>query len=103
MNAYRKDFDETKYMSFLIKNELLEKYNEIWEKVKNSIEKEFVSELIYNEKYLKAKMKMYNGKTNTNFHHFSQVFLEECKYVSKEKEIPVYIINDTEISFDFER
>ena len=29
MNAYRKDFDETKYMSFLIKNELLEKYNEI--------------------------------------------------------------------------
>ena len=48
-------------------------------------------------------MKMYNGKTNTNFHHFSQVFLEECKYVSKEKEIPVYIINDTEISFDFER
>ena len=33
MTAYRKDFDETKYMSFLIKNdELLEKYNKIWEK-----------------------------------------------------------------------
>ena len=30
MSAYRKDFDKTKYMSFLIKNdELLEKYNEI--------------------------------------------------------------------------
>ena len=30
MSAYRKDFDETKYMSFLIKHdELLEKYNEI--------------------------------------------------------------------------
>ena len=30
MSAYRKDFDETKYMSFLIKlDELLEKYNEI--------------------------------------------------------------------------
>ena len=38
MSACRRDFDETKYMSFLIKNdELLEKYNEIWEKVKNSI------------------------------------------------------------------
>ena len=33
MTAYRKDFDETKYMSFLIKNdELLEKYNKIWKK-----------------------------------------------------------------------
>ena len=45
MSAYRRDFDETKYMSFLIKDdELLEKYNEIWEKVKNSIKKEFDSE-----------------------------------------------------------
>ena len=31
MTVYRKDFDETKYISFLVKdNELLEKYNEIW-------------------------------------------------------------------------
>ena len=38
MSECRRDFDETKYMSFLIKdNELLEKYNKIWEKVKNSI------------------------------------------------------------------
>ena len=34
-SAYRKDFDETKYISFLIKDdELLEKYNEIWEKIR---------------------------------------------------------------------
>ena len=32
MGAYRRDFDETKYMTFLIKDELLEKYNEIWKK-----------------------------------------------------------------------
>ena len=33
MNAYRKDFDETKYTFFFRKDdELLEKYNEIWEK-----------------------------------------------------------------------
>ena len=40
MNAYRRDFDETKYISFLIKDdELLEKYNKIWEKVENIIKK----------------------------------------------------------------
>ena len=45
MSAYRRDLDETKYMSFLVKdNQLLEKYNEIWEKVSNSIKKEFDSE-----------------------------------------------------------
>ena len=69
-SAYRKDFDETKYMSFLIKDEeLLEKYNEIWEKVKNIIKKEFENEPVYNEKYLKAKIKSYNGKIKTNFYN----------------------------------
>ena len=43
MNAYRKDFGESKSMSFLIKDyDLLEKYNKIWEK---AIKKEFDSEL----------------------------------------------------------
>ena len=40
MIAYRRDFDEIIYMSFLIKEDLLlGKYDEIWEKVKNSIKK----------------------------------------------------------------
>ena len=57
------------YISFLTKDdELLQKYNGIWEKVKNSLIKEFVSELVYNKKYLKGKRKSYNGKINTNFH-----------------------------------
>ena len=66
-------------------------------------------------KYLKAKIKSYNGKININFHnnkiskegsqftcssvilidsvfitdknYYLQVFLEECKYVVKEKKI----------------
>ena len=68
MSAYRKNFNETKYMSFSIKDDkLLEKYNEIWEKVKNIIRKEFDSEAVYNEKYLKARIKSYKGKFNTNF------------------------------------
>ena len=38
MSTYRGDFDESKYISLLIKDdELLEKYNEIWENVRNSI------------------------------------------------------------------
>ena len=44
MNAYRKDFDKTKCMSFLIKDEnLLEKYNEIWKKSTILSKKEFDS------------------------------------------------------------
>ena len=70
MSAYRRDLDETKYLFFLIKNnELLEKYNKFWEIVKNSIKKEFYSEPIYKEKYLKAKIKSYNGKINTDLHN----------------------------------
>ena len=99
--------------------ELLEKYNEIWEKVKNIIKKEFDSEPVYNEKYLIAKIKFYNGKINTNFHnnkipkegsqfrasknYYPQVFLEECKYIITEKKIPKYIIDDIEISSDSDR
>ena len=61
MSAYRRDFDKTKYIIFLRKDdEFLEKYNEICEKVKNSTKKKFDSEPVYNEKYLKDKVKSYN-------------------------------------------
>ena len=61
MSAYTRDFDKTKCMSFLIKNKkLLEKYNEIWKKVSNIIERNFESRPVYNEKYLKTKIKSYN-------------------------------------------
>ena len=100
-------------------------------KVKNIIKKEFDSEPVYNEKYLKAKIKSFNAKMNTNFHknkirkegspficlsvtlinsafrigknYYPQVFLEECKYVVKEKEIPKYIIDNIEISSDSDK
>ena len=40
MFAYRRNFDETKYVPFLITvDELLEKYNKTWEKVRNSTKK----------------------------------------------------------------
>ena len=68
MSAYRKDFNETKFISFLIKDDQwLERYNENWEKVKNSLKKEFNSEPVYNKKYLKGKIKSNNGKISKNF------------------------------------
>ena len=70
MSAYRREFDETKYMSFLMNDEeLFEKYNKTWEKVKNSLKKDFDSEPVYNKKYLKAKIKSYEGKLNTVFYN----------------------------------
>ena len=42
ISRYRKDFDETKYISFLVKI-LLVKYNEIWgKKVKSVIKKDLM-------------------------------------------------------------
>ena len=80
MSAQRRDFNET-LICFLIKDgELLEKYNEIWEKVKNSTEKEFDSEPVYNEKYLEAEIKSYNGKINTNFHN-NKIPKEGSKFI----------------------
>ena len=57
MTACRRDFDETKYVSFLIKDDkLVGKCNEIWDKVSCTIEKEFDSSLVYNKKYVRGKI-----------------------------------------------
>ena len=39
----------------------------------------------------------------TGKNYYSQVSLEECKYVVKEKKIPKYITDDTEMSSDSDR
>ena len=50
-SAYVKSYDgQTKWMYFLIEDdELLEKYNTIWDKVSADIKKEFDSEPVYNK------------------------------------------------------
>ena len=84
---------------------------------------------VYNKKYLKARIKSYNGKVNTNFHnhkipkedsqfvcllvilinsvfktdknYYPQIFLEECKCVTKKKKMKKmtkYITDDVGIS-----
>ena len=45
-SGYVKRFDETKFMSFLVKDyELLQKYNKIWDKVSNIIKKDLIVNL----------------------------------------------------------
>ena len=52
-----KSYDgRTKWMYFLIEdNDLLEKYNTVWDKVSADIKEEFDSEPVYNKSYLKPK------------------------------------------------
>ena len=46
---------------------------------------------------------MFDSVFRTGKNYYPQVFLEECKYVVKEKKIPKYIIDDIEISSDTDR
>ena len=96
-------------MSFLIKNnEVWEKYDKIWDAVKNKLGIKFHSQPVYEYKYLKAKVKEFNGVIKKNFlgndmpkenmhytciacitidsvlkigkKNHTQVYLQECKY-----------------------
>ena len=98
-------------MYFLSKNdELLEKYNNIWDKVSADIKKEFDSEPVFNKKFLKTKIK-FHGDEVTDFYdkeipkidsnhvclavtsldsafkkdenYYPQVFLKVCKHIKK--------------------
>ena len=62
MNGYIKYFEYgTPKISFLIKDEEVgEKYEQIWDVVKNKLKTKFHSEPIYEYKYLKTKVKEYN-------------------------------------------
>lgn len=67
-NTYRSDSDQTKYIYFLINsNKLPEKYNGFWDKFSNIIKRGFDGEPVYNDEYLKMKIKSYEGKLDTNF------------------------------------
>ena len=61
MNAYNKYLDtNSKYMNLLIHDmEILKKYNEIWNRIKNVFKKEFDSEPVHNNKYIKTKISLF--------------------------------------------
>ena len=107
-------------MSFLIKDdEVWEKYEQIWDVIKNKLGIKFHSEPVYEYRYLKAKVREFDGVIKTNFlgndvpkenmhytciacitidsvmkmdeKYFSQVYLEECKYKIKKIQMSRFI------------
>ena len=130
MNGYIKYFENAgKNMSFLIKNsKVWEKYEEIWNVIKNKLNIKFHSQPIYENKYLKVKVKEFDGNIKTNFlgnnlpkentyntciacitidsiikmnkKNYPQIYLEVCKYKVKKIHTPRFI--NTELETDSE-
>ena len=116
MSGYIKYFRKSgKNMSFFIKDdEVLNKYNKIWDVIKNILSIKFDSLPVYDLRYLKTKVREYDGKIKTNVlgngvsnkntqytciccitidsvlriekKNYLQDYLEECKYRVKKCE-----------------
>ena len=104
-------------MSFVIKDDdVLDKYNEIWDKIRETLNINFHSMPVYDEKYIKAKVREFNGGVKTDVKipkesmdytciacitidsvmkmekkNNPQVYLEDCKYKSKKMKINKFI------------
>ena len=52
----------------MVKNDnVLEKYNKIWDKIKEKLNIKFRSMPVYDEKYIKAKVREFDSVNKTNF------------------------------------
>ena len=70
MTGYAKKFNENATMSFRANNkQLLKNYNKIWEKVEKLLRIDFESKPVYgdDDKYIKAKIKIYCGSVISSF------------------------------------
>ena len=55
-------------MSFMVKDDsVLNKYNEIWDRIKEKLNIKFHSKPVYDETYMKAKVREFDNKIKTNF------------------------------------
>ena len=102
--------------------EVLNKYNKIWDKIKDSFGKRLDSEPVYNDKYIKTKISLYSINfydnkmliekkryiclfvilldsifANLHKEYYSQIFLKECKYTVKNKKIMNNINEELEL------
>ena len=68
MSGYIKYFENcSENMSFLIKDdEMWDKYDKIWDVIKNKLGIKFHSKPVYESRYLKAKVREFNGVIKTN-------------------------------------
>ena len=115
MNGYIKYFDEGgKYMSFVTDDEkVCDKYNEIWEIIRNLLKIDFTVNPVRDDIYLVAKLKIFNKINKTTFANntipmeknnyicipaididsvlkvdkrlYPQAYLKQCKYKLKKK------------------
>ena len=69
MNGYIKYFDDAgKNMSFVTDDEkVYEKYNEIWEVIRNLLKIDFTVNHVRDDTYLVAKLKIFNKINKTTF------------------------------------
>ena len=121
MMGYIKYFENgVKNMSFMIKDDsVLNKYNENWDNIKEKLSIKFHSKPIYDQTFIKAKVREVDGKIKTNFldddvpkdnMHYTciayvtidcvmrmdkknhpQVYSEECKYKVKKIQLSRFI------------
>ena len=116
-------------MSFLIKDDKVrEKYKEIQKVIKSKLGIKFHSEPIYEQKYINAKVREFDGVIKTNFlgngvpkenmhytciacltidsvmkmnkKNYPQVYLEECKYKIKKIQMSRFINAELESNSD---
>ena len=130
MSGYTKYIDEGgKNMSFKIEDEsVYSRYTEIWNKIKKTLTIRFHSQLIYDDKYIKTKVKAFHGLINTVFSNnkipkernhyiciaaictdsilkvynknYPQVYLEQCKYRKKKRKLVDFIDAEVYLSSD---
>ena len=130
MSGYIKHFDNGgKSMSFKIEDESVHlKYTEIWNKIKKSLNTRFHSQSIFDDKYIKTKVKTFSSKINTLFSgneipkgrnhyiciaaicidsvlkvdkkNYPQVYLEQCKYKIKRRNPVDFIDAEVDLSSD---
>ena len=129
MIGYLKEFDDSMTMPLKVDdNKLFKKYCRIWRTISGLLGIEFDSEPVYRDtdSYIKAKVKMYDNRVNTNFQskkvpkgdasckflslimldfivkvekkYYPQVFLEECKYVKIKNKMVNYINDGIDIT-----
>ena len=82
MSAYRRDLDKTNDLSFLIKyKKLLQKMMKFGKKSATLSKKNLAATLYTKKKkHIKAKIKSYNGKINTNLHN-NKISKEKYQYI----------------------
>ena len=100
MNEYIKYFDNGgKNMTFVTDNEkVYDKYNEIWEVIRKLLKVKFTVNPVRDDKYLVAKLKIFNRLNRTTFNNYNNIPIERNHYIC----IPVIDI-DSVLKIDNKR